>query len=380
MEVRILFSVALIALTFLPATASAQDQKPAPKPPSTYDKIWGKFTNWYDDKSNPVVQRVVFTGRFQHDFAILEADQGDHKESNIRRVRFGPRITLFRDYLVHTEVEVNPQEREPFYLRLTDAYVSWQKYPKAVIQVGKQGVPFTQEGATSSRELITIDRSNLANNIWFTQEYMPGVSVSGRAAPWNYRVGVYSSGAMTREFGKFNGGTFMLGVLGYDFAKKFGVREALLTGNYLYQNEHPNNTFTKRFEHIMSVHFRLEEGRFGVRTDVSKTVGYLGQRNLIGVMAMPYFNVTDKLQLVTRYTFLDSDGPNGLGLATYENRVVTRGSGDRYNEGYVGVNYFFYAHRLKLQSGVQFAEMRDRANDGGAYSGTSWTTGLRIGW
>ena len=85
---------------------------------------------------------------------------------------------------------------------------------------------------------------------------------------------------------------------------------------------------------------------------------------------MPYFNVNEKLQLVTRYTFLDSDGPNGLGLATYENRVA-RGSGDQYHEGYLGVNYFFYAHRLKLQSGVQFAETRDRANDGGAYSGTS---------
>jgi hypothetical protein len=24
--------------------------------------------------------------------------------------------------------------------------------------------------------------------------------------------------------------------------------------------------------------------------------------------------------------------------------------------------------------------MNDRANDGGAYSGTTWTTGLRIGW
>src|SRR5688572_1577832 len=161
MESRIL--AALIALILLPATASAQDQKPAPKPPSTYDKIWANVTDWYDDKSNPVVQRVVFTGRFQHDFAVVDADQGEHEESNIRRVRFGPRITMFRDYLVHTEVEVNPQEREPFYLRITDAYVSWQKYPKAVIQVGKQGVPFTQEGATSSRELITIDRSNLAN-------------------------------------------------------------------------------------------------------------------------------------------------------------------------------------------------------------------------
>ena len=37
-------------------------------------------------------------------------------------------------------------------------------------------------------------------------------------------------------------------------------------------------------------------------------------------------------------------------------------------------------HRLKLQTGVQFADMRDRANDGGAYSGVSWTTGLRVGW
>jgi hypothetical protein len=29
---------------------------------------------------------------------------------------------------------------------------------------------------------------------------------------------------------------------------------------------------------------------------------------------------------------------------------------------------------------VQIAEMDDRANDGGAYSGVSWTTGLRVGW
>jgi phosphate-selective porin OprO/OprP len=379
MRLRIAVATTLAALSWLPPTAWAQDPKPAPKPPSTYDKIWANLTDWYDNKSNPIVQRVVFTGRFQHDFALVDADQGETEESNIRRVRFGPRITMFRDFLLHTEVEVNPQERDPFYLRLTDAYVAWQKHPKAVVTVGKQSIPFTQEGATSSRELITIDRSNLANNIWFSQEYMPGVSVQGRAAPWNYRVGVYSSGAMTREFGKFNGGSFMLGLLGYDFAKKLGVREALLTGNYLYQNPHVNNTFTKRSEHTMSVHFRLEQGRFGVRTDLSKTVGYLGQRNLLGVMAMPFFNLTDKLQLVTRYTFLDSDGPNGLGLATYESRVA-RGSGDQYNEGYVGVNYYFYAHRLKLQSGVQFAEMRDRANDGGAYSGTSWTTGLRIGW
>ena len=373
--------VVVVALALSPHTASAQksDQKPAPPPPSTYDKIWAKFTDLYNDKENPVVQRVLFTGRFQHDLALVEADQGDHKESNIRRLRFGPRITLFRDYLVHAEVELNPQERNPTYVRFTDAYVAWQKHPKAVIQIGKQGVPFTQEGSTSSKDLITIDRSNLVNNIWFTQEYMPGVSVSGRAAPWNYRAGVYSSGAANREFGRFNGDMFSLGVLGYDFAKKLGVREAVLTANYVYQHPDANNTFTKRFEHIGSVHFRLEQPKWGLRTDLSKTAGYLGQRDLWAAMVMPYFNATAKLQLVARYTLVNSNGLNGISLNTYENRVA-RGSGDRYDEGYLGVNYFIYGHRLKVQSGVQFADLRDRANDGGAYSGTSWTTGLRIGW
>jgi len=369
-----------LAFVLMPVMAWTQgEQKPAPPPPSTYDKIWSKLTDWYNDKENPVVQRVLFTGRFQHDLAMVEADQGDWRESNIRRVRFGPRITLFHDYLVHAEVEVNPQEANPFYVRITDAYVAWQKHPKAVVMIGKQSVPFTQEGATSSKELITIDRSNLVNNIWFTQEYMPGVSVNGRAAPWVYRAGVYSSGAITREFGRFNGDYFTLGLVGYDFAKKLGVREAVLTANYLYQHPDVNNTFTKRFEHIGSLHFKLEQPRWGLRTDLSKTAGYLGQSDLWAVMLMPSFNASDKLQFVARYTFVDSDANNGISLNTYENRVVTT-RGDRYSEGYVGLNYFFYGHRLKVQSGVQFADMQDRANDGGAYSGTSWTTGIRIGW
>ena len=371
----------LVLMSFATAgPAWAQSTQAAEKKePSIYDKIWGPFTNWYDNKENPVVQRVVFTGRYHQDFASVDADQGETEEWNVRRVRFGPRITFFRNYLLHTEVEVNPQEHDPFYVRLTDAYVAWSRNPTLTITVGKHSVPFTQEGATSSRELITIDRSNLANNIWFGQEYMPGVTVSGRKNAWTWRGSVYSSGAANREFGEFNGGVFTLALLGYDFAKKLGVREAVVTGNYLYQQPDVNNTFTRRYEHITSVHFRLDDGRWGARGDVSTGAGYLGQRDILGVMLMPYFNVTDKLQLVGRYLFLESDGNNGVSLPTYESRV-TRGNGDQYTEGYLGVNYYFYGHRLKLQSGVEFGEMQDRASDGGAYSGTSWVTGLRVGW
>lgn len=346
---------------------------------SAYDKIWKSFTEFYKDESNPIVQSVLFTGRYQYDFAWLDADQGHHTEWNVRRLRLGPKMTLFHKVVFHSEIELNPQEHDPLYMRFTDFYVQWNRSKRTVLTVGKQAVPFTNEGATSSKDLLTIDRSNLNNNIWFTEEYLPGVSVSGTSAPWVYRAGVYSGGAKNREFGEFTGDLSTLGVVGYDFAKSLKVKEALLVGNYVYQHPDPQNTFTRPLEHIFSLNFKFEADGWGFRSDLSKAAGYLGQSDLWGVMAMPFYNFTDKFQFVGRYVFLESERPNGVRLGTYENRIVA-GRGDRYKEGYLGANYYFYGHKLKVQTGVQFADLRDRANDGGAYSGTSWVTGLRVGW
>ena len=94
---------------------------------------------------------------------------------------------------------------------------------------------------------------------------------------------------------------------------------------------------------------------------------------------MPFFNLTSRFQLVGRHTYLRSQDDNGVGLARYENQV-TAGRGDRYNEFYAGVNYYFYGHKLKLQSGVKLGDMNDSATDGGAYSGIASTTGLRVSW
>lgn len=360
------------------APAAAQTAPPS-KEPSTYDKIWSNFTQWYADDTNPVVQRVLLSGRFHYDFADVDADQGNQSEWNVRRLRIGPRITLFRTFTFHSEVELDPQRHDPFYVRFTDLYLMWTKSPRFVVTVGKQSAPFTLDGATSSRDLITIDRSNLANNIWFPQEYLPGVSVSGRRAPWIYRAALYSAGAANRELGEFSGGTAALGVLGYDFGPALGVREALLTGNYVYQHPDRDNTFTRQLGHIGSLNFRFDDTKWGARADLSAAAGYLGQSDMWAFQGMPFVNITSKFQVVGRYTFIDSDAPNGIRLATYESRVVP-GRGDEYNELYMGANYYFYGHRLKLQSGVQFADMNDRANDGGEYSGLAWTTGLRVGW
>ena len=297
---RPISTAAAAAAVVPPQAAAAKEQ------PSVYDRIWADLTQVYKNDKNPVVQQVLFTGRFQQDFATVSADQGDHDEANVRRVRLGPRVTFLRKFLFHTEVEINPQERNPFYVRLTDAYVQWNRNTGFALTVGKQAAPFTQEGSTSSKDLLTVDRSMIAQNIWFPQEYMPGISASGRMAPWNYRFGVYSSGAMNREFGNFSGDYFALAVVGYDFAKRLAVKEAVLTGNYLYQHPNPNNTFTRPLGQVGSVHLRLENVKWGLRTDLSGGLGYLGQSNQWGTMAMPFYTITPKLQGVLRSTYVAS--------------------------------------------------------------------------
>jgi phosphate-selective porin OprO/OprP len=41
---------------------------------------------------------------------------------------------------------------------------------------------------------------------------------------------------------------------------------------------------------------------------------------------------------------------------------------------------FFYGHKLKWQTGLQYTRMDDEADDGGEYDGWGITTGLRIYW
>jgi phosphate-selective porin OprO/OprP len=360
------------------AAESGQATGANDKKPSVYDRIWKNFT-LYENDQNRVIQNLALSGRFQLDYANVDADQGDHDEWNIRRFRFGAKARLFQKFTLHGEVELNPQEADPVYTRITDLYLEWSRSDRFNATVGKHSAPFTMDGATSSKELLAIDRSNLTNNLWFTQEYFPGVSVAGERNPWSYHAGLYSSGSMNREFGNFDGGVFFLGVVAYDFAGRLKVKEARLAGNYVYQSADPDNTFTRPFGNIVSVNFKLETGGWGLRTDLAAGDGHLGASNIWGAMAMPYYGFGRGFQALARYTYLESDEINGVRLAAYENQVVS-GRGDRYNELYLGLNYFFYGHKLKLQTGVQFAEMDDRAADGGAYSGTSWTTGFRVSW
>jgi len=370
-------TVGVLVLCGTGAASGASVTSNAPEP-SIFDKVWSA-ADLYKNEQNSAVQRIQFTGRFQLDYSMLNADQDDHEEWHIRRFRVGLKSKLFQDFTLHVEADLDAQHPTPLYNRLTDAYLAWSRGKTFAATIGKQSAPFTMDGSTSSKELLAIDRSNLANNLWFTSEYFPGISASGQVEQWRYFAGVFSSGEVNREFGEFNGGAFGLASLGYDFAKALDAKLALLSLNYVYNEPHANNNGTRNLGQVGSLNFKYDAGKWGVYADVSAGDGYLGQSDLWGAMLTPFYNFTSKLQIVTRLTHVESKDPNGVRLARYETSVVS-GRGNQYDEVYLGLNYYIYGHKLKVQTGVHRAEMSDRAHDGGKYSGWAWTSGLRLAW
>lgn len=361
----------LSSMAFVAVTAHAQTST------EKYDELWSKV-RLHSGGSDAAVQSVVFTGRFQYDYAYVDSGAEEFSDSDTRRWRMGFKVSFRHDLVFHSEAEFHPS-LDPVYQRLTDTYIAWNPSDAVELTVGKQGANFTMDGMTSSKELIAVDRSALTNNIWFTEEYIPGVTVTGEIGNLSYNAGYFTSGSANRGFGGSDGGEFFLGTVGHDFGERFGAKKAQLNFNYVDNEPDPNNGFTRPLEQIVSVNFAFEQERWGVRSDISAATGYLGQSDLAGFMIMPFYNLRNSNQLVWRYTYVDSEDPNGVRFGRYE-RELESGRGDNYREIYFGVNHYWYGHKLKLQSGIQYVDMSDVANDGGAFTGWSWTTGFRISW
>lgn len=335
----------------------------------------------YKNDSSAFLNEFRFVGRLHLDEYTIDSDRGADQDWMVRRMRVGAKALFFHKRLtLHVEADFNPQSQfvgNPAYQRLTDAYLSWQFCDAAKLTVGKHSAKFTLDGGTSSNEVLTIDRNNLANNLWFPTEYISGISLNGKIGHWQYNTGFFSGGTETKEFGNFDEGHFALFSLGYDFGKTLGVKKALLRADYVYNDRNSESNATRSFENIGALVFQLDSGRWGFSAEVAGGTGYGSQSDVVGVTAMPWFNITDKLQAVVRYNYIASEDPKGVRLARYDS-FVTKQRGDEYHEIYGGLNYYVCGHRLKVQTGVSYVSLSDSSLPNAEYHGWQWTTALRL--
>lgn len=340
-----------------------------------FDKVW-RYLTLYENEENTVIQTFALVGRAQLDSVWIDPEDEDAYSDNAwRRFRFGFEAGLFVDGSAHLEADfdLNGSITEA-YTGLTDAYIAWSLDDHLKIKLLKQSAGFTLDGATSSKKLLTPERNNLTNNLWFTEEYFTGFLASGTiAGAWHYKASVFSSGGDPEiQFG--GAGWFTFWTLGYQ------VDDATLQIAYVYQDE-DENANTRDFRQIASLTAQWQTGSLGIWGDLSGGQAFADhpQSDVWGLVLMPFYDMTRHTQLVLRYTYLDSREDNGLRLNRYEDEVV-EGRGNRYDEWYAGFNVFFYGHKLKWQTGVSWAEMGDDAQDGGEYEGWTLITGIRVYW
>ena len=370
----------LAAAAFSPVFA----QSTAPAAPSTFDKIWS-IPTVYKGEAGDVLNEVRIVGRQHIDW--YQFRNGSQQDSDFvsRRTRLGTKVQFLKDFTLHIETDLSLEVPHPLFNKYTDAYVKWAPGKAFALTVGKQSVRYTLDGGTSSNSLLTIDRSPLAYNLGFSEEYLPGVQVEGDAGHWSWKLGAFSAGAADRDFGAFNAGTIGFASLSRDVSALTGLQKSSLRADVFTQSSDAQNTtgtpkaFSRNHADGISLISQNTQGAWGFDAEIGLTEGQGSQSDLKGIQLMPSYSFDKDWQAVVRYTRVTSANNNGVSFARYES-MLTSGKGDRLEEIYFGLNRYFYGHKLKFQLGVQHSKMIDSANDGGAYSGWGVTTGLRLSW
>ncbi len=369
------------------ATSSGKNLGAAVQPADTrsiYDKIWGAATLYKSD-DNPVLQEFALQGRLHLQYADGDGfSSGDRPEEvlwgdmEVRRFRLGFKSKWFRQFKLEGQIDVNPNFDPQFYSQIYDLNVTWAPNDRFNIGIGKYKANFfSVEQFTSSKEILTFERSLLSNTL-FTSE-LTGIRANGKINNWIYTVGGYA-GDDQDEFTDFSAGAVIQAGIGYDLTSLTGMDKGIVKFDWQHSTDSKNAGGGALFTNAFSLNSTWEKGRFGLYTDVLGGLGRDSQSDVWGFHVIPSFYILDGLQFVTRYQF-GSGSNDGLPLQSRYERlsphVTDGGRGDQYQAVYLGLNYYLYGHKLKLMAGTEFWDMNG-GGDGGDYSGWTTLVGLRM--
>lgn len=362
--------------------------------PSAYDKVWGA-TKLVNNKDAAILQKLELTGRLQGDAVSFHSDDDNYDDFDWRRFRIGFKATVFNDFIIHAEMDgdmndVDEYEWNKFYGRLTDAYIGWKACEEATLKVGKQSAGFTLDGATSSKKLLTPERSIVAENIWFPTEYFTGAAVSGDVEGWSYKIGGFSASGEP-EFGHFESGYFGLISAGYKVGDKGTLRLDYVYNDPDYTGTQKDSDYTvgtRDLEHIIAlVYQQMLTEKLGIWSDITGAKGITdgasgkNQSDLVGIDIMPFYNLSEDLQLVLQYAGVSSlDDQSDVRLTRYAGKNANGVKVETSHNLLLGFNWYLYGHKLKWQNAIEYNYGKNLASTGDDYTGYGVTSALRISW
>ncbi|MDZ8120158.1 porin [Pontiella agarivorans] len=340
---------------------------------------------------------VLITGRLQADGISFHEGADRLDDLFWRRFRMGAKTDFKHGLNVKTELDFNLNQADSgdwqkFYRRITDAYIRWKPIDSLQLTLGKQAVNFTLDGATSTTKLLTPERSAVANNIWFAARFFTGASVGGRTDRFFYTAGGYSASGEA-EFSHFDAGYFGLFSLGYRTGKNSSVRVDYVYNSPDYATAYKNfsgqqDVGSADHRQVLSLVLKqMLSEKWGIQADLAASEGIhdseysIDQSDLLGLEIMPFYNLTESLQLVLQYAAVAAlNGNPDVVMPPWASANADRQKVEQTHNLLCGFNWFIYGHRLKWQNAVEYNYGENVAGAADDYSGYGVSSALRISW
>ncbi|QQL46265.1 porin [Sulfuriroseicoccus oceanibius] len=362
-------SVALLGAFSAQAGESAKSTKapiaPAVEETPLCEKIFKATTFKFD---NDIVNEFKIIGRYQGQYHWVDANQGNEDSYETRRWRIGAQAKMFNKKLkIKNNWNIDGLDDDGddvAFDSIDEAVASLKVTDGFTLSAGKQKPEITREYSISSKKILTIERSAIVNQL--TPEKAWGVHGEFGADKVTIHGGVYAS-QFEGEYDEWfdtDGGAFFLGSIGYELGEKQDIRL-----DYTYTDQSGNAA--PGAENVVSLSYDGQYGDFRLIADVIG--GFGGGTDVTGVVLLPSYKVTDKLEAVGRLQYSDGDV---VIQKRYERRVADKAAED-YFAAYAGLNYYVCSHNLKFMAGVEYANATGHGSDTG-FDGFTYLVGARL--
>lgn len=352
----------------------------------------GDFCEWLSDdpgelfreKKNPWISQVELSGRFHYQFGRVEGEDvrgnsfGDSFDE-FRRLRLTAKV----DFLKYFELEVGsnlvsdlrsraqPNNSLDFGHDDFDAITLGFDIGKAFgkgpfddikLTYGRMKLKIGDEVHTSSNDLLTIERSALANELGGDESRPTGATLELEKDDWTAVFGVFSNEADGHAIANWNDGIFYYGSLEWEPNKRWTLRL-----DHAHADSSDADTALD-YKHATVFSTIYESKRWGFSSDLVYVANNndnsrdpLREGNFFGGVFTPWvWLVRDRLQLVGRYQYARAEESESLrlpnryirGLDLPPTTDLDGGRSDENHSFYLGLNWTLCEGNLNLLSGI----------------------------
>lgn len=338
-----------------------------------FDKLWA-IPVLYKSETNPYIQKVAVTGRYQGQLWGLNSDYGSASGWENRRQRIGGKIEFLEYFQAHITFNLNFDGANTgrFVENYEDFGVKWNPLKEFSMEAGLFKVPVTNEWRASSNVILTIERSDFINMA--VPPKLGGILASGETrgftegSAFTYGAGLYTAArGEDWEAPTFNGGFIIYSGAGYRFSDDHDLR---FDGGILTEDSENNAAPPYAYTAALSYSGFLLDDKLRVQSDLVMAIGEGETADLFGLIILPSYKLTERIELVARYQYLASNASDGVSLQRrYEREApdLPTSRGNHYQAVYGGINYYLYKDRMKIMGGLEYSHM-NLGGGGGNYN------------